>query len=166
MTTRLRMTFVSILGAAVLTAAPTLAVAQSSGQHQHGTEQGMHGDMTMGESGSMMDCQQMMSKMQEMRAKRQKMDAELDEMVSRMNEAGGEAQQQVMAELLTKLVEQRVKMHDMMSKMQPMMMQHMMGHMKGTESGGMSGCPMMQQMQTDTPSESTPAGDEGHATHH
>lgn len=150
---RLKIVFVSMLGAAVLTAAPTLAVAQSSGQHQHGTEQGMHGDMPMGESGSMMDCQQMMSKMQEMRAKQQKMDGQLEEMVSRMNEADGSAQQQVMAELLTELVEQRTMMHDMMSKMRPMMMQHMMGHAKAAATGGMSDCPMMQQMQAGTAEE-------------
>ena len=150
---RLKIMFVSMLGAAVMTAAPTLAVAQSSGQHQHGTEQGMHGDMPMGESGSMMDCQQMAEKMQQMREKRQQMTADLEKMTARMNDVSGEKQQQVMAELLTELVEQRSTMNDMMSKMQPMMMQHMMGHMEGAESRGMTDCPMMQQMQTGTAEE-------------
>jgi predicted transcriptional regulator len=154
-------------GIALLAAAPAVAVAQAAEKEKQGEmQEGMHAVMSAGQSESMMDCQQMMEKMKEMRAKQQEMQAELDELVTRMNEASGENQQMVMAELLTTLIEQRSKMHSMMQKMQPMMMQHMMGHMKSREGGGMSCCPMMQKMHPESSSETTSAGQGDHSKHH
>jgi hypothetical protein len=158
MNRKLTSTLAPAVAAALLVVLPALAAAQAS-------EQGKMHDGMQDESSAMADCQQMTKMKEQMQAKQQKLQTELDEMVARMNAAGGTAQQQVMVDLLTKLVENRGAMMGMSMKTQPMMMGHMAQHMKSSDTRGMSDCPMMKSMQGDGGS-GDPASKGAAADHH
>jgi hypothetical protein len=170
MSNRIETTLCAV-AAAVLILAPGAAAAQASDSDSPAESGDTQGRMmssehmeTMGEAGSMMDCEQMRTKMQKMRDRRQQMQARLDDLAAEVESTSGEEQQRAMAELLTTMVEQRGAMQDMMAKMRPMMMGHMIRHMKSGAKTDMSGCPMMQSMAGSA--SETSAGAAGHQAHH
>ena len=85
---------------------------------------------------------QMMQMHQTMMANMQAMDAELDELMSAMNTATGEAKVEAMAEVISLLAGQRSAMQERMMQMHGEMQSHMamcpmMNSMSSTDSQGM-----------------------------
>lgn len=102
-------------------------------------------------SGKMADrCQQMMSMHNQMMADMKAMDASLDQKVSAMNAAKGNAKVDAMAAVINEMASQRKQMMSKMSGMRDQMMAHMGEHM--SQAGGaamrqsMADCPMMKNM--------------------
>jgi hypothetical protein len=91
----------------------------------------------------MAKCKDMMAMREKMMADMKTADARLNELVSKMNAASGQAKVDATAAVVTQLVEQRSAMRDRMMGMQQGMMGHMMEHAQaGPQS--MAACPMMK----------------------
>ena len=168
---RIETSLCAMAAVAALILPPGAAAAQEPDTDSPAQRGNMQGPMmssehmkTMGETGSMMDCEEMRAKMSEMRDRRQQMQATLDDLAAEVESTSGDEQQRAMAELLTTMVEQRGAMQNMMAKMRPMMMGHMMRHMKSGEADDMSGCPMMQSMAGSASKNGPDAGP--HPAHH
>lgn len=88
-------------------------------------------------------CKAMMAEHEKMMAEMKAADQKLDELVSRMNSASGQAKVDATAAAVSEFVAQRKTMRDRMMQMHPGMMSHMMEHMQaGPQSTAM--CPMMK----------------------
>lgn len=95
-------------------------------------------------------CQQMTAMHNQMMADMKAMDANLDQKITAMNAAKGNAKVEAMAAVVNEMVSQRKQMMAKMSSMRDQMMGHMAEHM--TQSGGagmrrsMGQCPMTKGM--------------------
>ena len=88
-------------------------------------------------------CKAMMAQHEKMMAERKAADQRLDERVTKMNAASGQAKVDATAATVTEIVAQRKTMQDRMMTMHEGMMSHMMEHMQaGPQSMAM--CPMMK----------------------
>ena len=88
-------------------------------------------------------CKAMMAEREKMMAEMKAADQRLDELVTKMNSASGQAKVDATAAAVTEIVAQRRTMRDRMMQMHQGMMSHMMEHMQaGPQSMGM--CPMMK----------------------
>jgi hypothetical protein len=111
------------------------------GHHQKmgcGCGHATRGESMPGGPGMMQERQQMMARMKAQ-------DAEIDKLVVRMNSAGGDQQQGIMADILTRMVKQRAEMAAYLEKMHGHQKRHdrdgagmapcMMGNMMGDQNG-------------------------------
>ena len=88
-------------------------------------------------------CRAMMAEHEKMMADTKAADQRLDELVTKMNAAAGQAKVDAAAATVTEIVAQRKAMRDRMMTMHEGMMSHMMEHMQaGPQSMAM--CPMMK----------------------
>ena len=88
-------------------------------------------------------CKATMAEHEKMMAEMKAADQRLDELVTKMNSASGQAQVDATAAAVTEIVAQRRTMRDRMMEMHQGTMSHMMEHMQaGPQSMGM--CPMMK----------------------
>ena len=88
-------------------------------------------------------CKAMMAGHEKMMAEMKAADQRLDELVSQMNSASGQAKVDATAAAVTEVVAQRKTMPHRMMQMHQGMMSHMMEHMQsGPQSMAM--CPMMK----------------------
>ena len=88
-------------------------------------------------------CEAMMAEHEKILAEMKAADQRLDELVSTMNSASGQAKVDATAAAVTEIVAQRKTMRDRMMQMRQGMMSHMMEHMQaGPQSMAM--CPMMK----------------------
>jgi hypothetical protein len=120
-----------------------LAVAVGLGaQAQPPAEQGQQGAGKPA-ADMMAKCKDMMADRDKMMADMKTADARLNELVSKMNAASGQAKVDATAAVVTELVEQRSAMRERMMRMQQGTMGHMMEHAQaGPQS--MAACPMMK----------------------
>ena len=88
-------------------------------------------------------CKDMMAQHEKMMAEMKAADQRLDELVTKMNSASGEAKVDATAATVTEVVAQRKAMRDGMMQMHQGMMGHMMEHMQGGPQS-MAMCPMMK----------------------
>ena len=88
-------------------------------------------------------CKAMMAEREKTMAEMKAADQRLDELVTKMNSASGQAKVDATAAAVTEIVAQRRTMRDRMMQMHQGTMSHMMEHMQaGPQSMGM--CPMMK----------------------
>jgi hypothetical protein len=78
-------------------------------------------------------CQEMMAMRQSMRAEQANADAKLNELVAKMNAAGGEQKVDAIAAVVSEMVAQRQARHEKMAEMQ------------GKMEAAMANCPMMRK---------------------
>jgi hypothetical protein len=88
-------------------------------------------------------CKAMMEGHQKMMAEMETADRRLDELVSKMNSASGEAKVNATAAAVSELASQRKAMHQRMMQMHQGTMGHMMQHMQAGPSS-VAMCPMMK----------------------
>lgn len=125
-----------VLFASILLLASGVVPGAQTAQHQHpqpAAQQAAIPEM----------CKAMMAEHQRMTADMKTADARLDQLVSTMNAASGEAKVAAAAAAVTEIVAQRRAMHDGMMKMHQGMMGHIMEHMQAGP-GSMAMCPMMK----------------------
>lgn len=95
-------------------------------------------------------CQQMMAMHNQMMADMKAMDASLDQKVTAMNAAKGNAKVDAMAAVINEMVSQRKQTMAKMSSMRDRMMAHMGEHVSQSGSASMrqsmTQCPMMKGM--------------------
>jgi hypothetical protein len=115
----------------------TLAAQAQDPQHQHQqTPATPSADMSA-------KCKAMMAEHEKMMAEMKAADQRLDELVTKMNAASGQAKVDATAATMTEIVAQRKAVRDRMMQMHHRMMSHMMEHMQaGPQSMAM--CPMMK----------------------
>jgi uncharacterized membrane protein YgaE (UPF0421/DUF939 family) len=88
-------------------------------------------------------CKAMMAEHEKMMAEIKTSDQRLDDLVTKMNAASGQAKVEATAAAVTEIVSQRKTMRERMMQMQQSMMSHMGEHMQaGPQSMAM--CPMMK----------------------
>jgi vancomycin resistance protein YoaR len=88
-------------------------------------------------------CKAMMAEHEKMMAEMKAADQRLDELVTKMNSASGQARVDATAAAVTEIVAQRKTMRDRMMQTHQGMMSHMMEHMQ-TGPQSMAMCPMMK----------------------
>lgn len=88
-------------------------------------------------------CKAMMAEREKMMAEMKAADQRLDDLVSKMNSASGQAKVDATAAALTEVVAERKTMHERMMQMHHGMMGHMMEHMQAGQQS-MAMCPMMK----------------------
>ena len=93
----------------------------------------------------MQACRDMMARHDSMMKEMQAMDARLQEQVTAMQAAQGQAKVDAVARVVSTLAEQRTQERSRMMAMHEQMMAHMMSHM-GQGAAAMQQCPMMQHM--------------------
>lgn len=81
---------------------------------------------------------------QDMQKMMKEADARLDQLVTKMNSASGNAKVDATAAVVQELVTQRRQMRERMASMQQNMMAHMGEHMAHGGGTQMAQCPMMQ----------------------
>ena len=121
--------------------------AQEQHQHPQPGTQTQRPQARAGETGQQMPemCRQMMARHEKMMAEMKEAQARLDQKVSAMNAATGNAKVDAMAAVINELVSQRKQMHSMMPQMPQDMMAHMGSHMQRGGAQSMSQCPMMRR---------------------
>lgn len=104
------------------------------------------------------ECQNLMSERQQMMSRMKEDQEKLSALVTKMQQAEGDAKMDAVGEVVSALVEQRGQMMQHHAEMQPRMMAHMMRHMQMSMSQGgddpAGACPMMKEMMSMPRSES------------
>ena len=142
---------------------PAALLVAPPGMHAQGpVESHAHEKHTQTGEGSQMmeECQAMMAAREEMMSGMRSAEAKLDELITKMNAAQGDAKVEALAEVVTEIAEEQKKTMAMMMTHQPQMMQHMMQHMRrGMMEGNEQAmeCPMMKDMMGSTKTEPGPS---------
>lgn len=124
------------VGVLLQTAGPSAHIEQASQHEDRQTPAKSSSDMSA-------QCKAMMASHGQMMTEMKAADARLDDLVSKMTAASGQAKIDAIAAVVTEIVAQRKAMRDGMMKMHGSMMSHTMEHMQaGAESMAM--CPMMK----------------------
>lgn len=138
--------WISIVTLSLTTLASSLVAQTQTRERPQGQKHGMM-------SGDTTDCQKMMSERKEMMSQMKQSQEKLSGLVTKMQQAKGDAKIAAIEEVVSTLVAQRDKMMAQMAEVQPRMMAHMMQHMQmsmsqGGEQPPGSSCPMMQEMMS------------------